>query len=186
MNRIHPRHLVFPVIFFICINLAFITSKNSYFINKTPLGRPESTSIQHHQLSAFFPASIQEWKHYILQTSEKYSLDPDLIASVMLQESRGDPQALSNSGAVGLMQVMPSDGLAVKFLCKNGPCFSDRPTIEELINPELNIDYGARLLLEYIKNSGALREGLKQYGPLDVGYFYADAVIEIYEKSKFQ
>ena len=45
---------------------------------------------------------------------------------------------------------------------------------------------GARLLLEYIKNNGSLREGLKQYGPLDVGYFYADAVIEIYEKSKFQ
>jgi len=44
-----------------------------------------------------------------------------LIAAVILQESGGDPSAYSSSGAVGLMQVMPRDGIAAEFMCVNGP-----------------------------------------------------------------
>ena len=108
----------------------------------------------------------------------------DLVAAVILQESGGDPQAYSHSGAVGLMQVMPRDGLATSFMCKNGPCFSDRPTIKELEEPEYNILYGTQLLSKLVQYHGSLREGLKSYGPKDVGYYYADIVLGIYQQNR--
>ena len=99
---------------------------------------------------------------------------------MILVESAGDPVAYSRSGAVGLMQVMPRDGLAADFMCKNGPCFSDRPTIEELKDPEFNIAYGTQYLAGLLKRTGDLREALRSYGPMDVGYWYADKVLEVF------
>jgi soluble lytic murein transglycosylase-like protein len=95
----------------------------------------------------------------------------------MLQESAGRPDAYSKSGAVGLLQVMPRDGLASKFMCKNGPCFSDRPSMEELFDPEYNLAYGAQMLASLVQHYGNERDALKAYGPKDVGYYYADLVL---------
>lgn len=127
-----------------------------------------------------FPESILQWCQPIERYAAYYGLEPRLIASVMLQESGGDPQAYSKSGAVGLMQVMPRDGLAADFNCINGPCFSSRPSMEELFDPHFNIDYGTGLLSGLISRYGDVREGLRAYGPMDRGYYYADLVLEIY------
>lgn len=102
----------------------------------------------------------------------------------MLIESGGQPEIISHSGAVGLMQIMPRDGIASTFLCINGPCFASRPSIEELKNPEFNIKYGVRMLSGLIKMNGSIRDALKSYGPMDVGYSYADKVISIWEGLK--
>ena len=99
----------------------------------------------------------------------------------MLQESGGDAMAYSSSGAVGLMQVMPRDGIAASFECINGPCFASRPTIEELQNPEYNVEYGTRMLAGLVNKLGSPREALTAYGPMDAGYSYADRVLAIYE-----
>ncbi|NTU75976.1 MAG: lytic transglycosylase domain-containing protein, partial [Anaerolineaceae bacterium] len=79
----------------------------------------------------------------------------------------------------GLMQVMPRDGIAANFMCANGPCFASRPSIQELYDPEFNISYGARMLAGLINKRGSIRDGLQAYGPMDVGYYYADLVIKI-------
>jgi soluble lytic murein transglycosylase-like protein len=100
----------------------------------------------------------------------------------MLMESGGDPEAYSSSGAVGLMQVMPRDGLAADFECANGPCFASRPTIEELLQPEFNLEYGTHMLASLITRLGSEREALKAYGPMDVEYSYADRVLAIFER----
>ena len=47
------------------------------------------------------------------------------MAAVMQIESQGNPQAYSPSGAAGLLQVMPRDGLAANFMCADGLCFSN-------------------------------------------------------------
>jgi soluble lytic murein transglycosylase-like protein len=104
-----------------------------------------------------------------------------LIAAVILQESGGNSMAYSSSGAVGLMQVMPRDGLAAQFQCVNGPCFASRPAIAELQDPAYNIEYGTRMLAGLVSRTGEVREALKAYGPMDRGYSYADTVLAIYE-----
>jgi hypothetical protein len=132
-------------------------------------------------VSASFPPSILQWCALITQYAQEHGLAPDLVAALIWQESGGDPLAYSRSGAVGLMQVMPSDGLAAGFMCANGPCFSSRPSTQELQDPEFNIAYGTRMLAGLLAKNGGLREALKAYGPMSVGYSYADKVMGIYQ-----
>ena len=133
------------------------------------------------KVSEEYPPSILQWCDLITSYAEQASLSPDLIAAVIWQESGGNPLAYSHSGAVGLMQVMPRDGIAASFQCVNGPCFASRPTTEELQNPEYNIRYGTRMLAGLVKRQGSLRDGLRSYGPMDMGYRYADQILAIYE-----
>lgn len=133
------------------------------------------------RISKLFPTAIRQWCGLISKYADQYNVDPGLIAAVMLQESGGNPKAYSKSGAVGLMQVMPRDGLAAKFQCNGRPCFSSRPTMAELYDPEYNISYGVRMLAGLIQKTGNPRDALKSYGPMDVGYYYADKVLKIFE-----
>lgn len=131
-----------------------------------------------------FSDSIRQWCDLIESSAEEHGLDPNLIAAVMVQESGGDPRAYSKSGAVGLLQIMPRDGLAAGFMCINGPCFGSRPSIDELFDPEFNISYGARMLAGLIQRHGNPRDALKAYGPINMGYYYADLVLGILERSR--
>lgn len=130
-------------------------------------------------LSPSYPDSILQWCGLIDQYARENNVDPNLVSAVMLQESAGRPDAYSRSGAVGLMQVMPQDGKAAAFICKNGPCFSNRPSMSDLFDPEYNVAYGVRMLASLIREKGNLREALRAYGPVDVGYSYADLVLDI-------
>ena len=142
----------------------------------------ESTAQSDHcQVSLSYPYGILQWCEYITEQATQAELPPDLIAAVILMESGGDEAAYSGSGAVGLMQVMPRDGIAASFECINGPCFSSRPSIDELLEPEFNVEYGSQMLAGLVSNLGSTREALKAYGPMDVGYSYADRVLSIYE-----
>lgn len=134
------------------------------------------------QVSEQFPNKILKWCELITQYANQHDLEPDLIAALILQESGGNAQAYSHSGAVGLMQVMPRDGLAAEFICANGPCFKNRPTIKQLKDPEFNVSYGTRMLAGLVKRSGSLREALKSYGPMDVGYSYSETVLALYRR----
>jgi soluble lytic murein transglycosylase-like protein len=132
-------------------------------------------------LSSKYPATILQWCDLIQKYAQENELPSELIAAVMLQESGGDPLSYSESGAVGLLQVMPRDGIAASFQCINGPCFSSRPTIAELQNPDYNISFGTRMLAGLIRKYGNNRDALKYYGPAGVDYYYADKVLAIYE-----
>lgn len=132
-------------------------------------------------VSLSYPEGILRWCEIITTAAAQAELPPNLIAAVMLQESGGNVTAYSKSGAVGLMQVMPRDGIAASFECINGPCFAGRPTIEELQDPSFNVEYGTRMLAGLIARLGSPREALKAYGPMDAGYSYADKVLAIYE-----
>lgn len=145
-------------------------------------GEAQSSAPANCTLPAVYPQSIRQWCALIMQSSAENGLDPNLVAAVMLQESGGDPLAYSHSGAVGLMQVMPRDGLAAGFSCASGPCFASRPTIAELQDPAYNIAYGTRMLAGLIRKYGNLRDALRYYGPGNAGYTYADIVLTIYQK----
>ncbi len=129
-----------------------------------------------------YPDSILQWCSFVERYAQENNIEPNLIAAVMLQESGGNPDAYSKSGAVGLLQVMPRDGKSASFMCKNGPCFADRPSTEELYDPEFNISYGAHMLADLIQKSGSVRDALRSYGPMDMGYRYADIILSIFER----
>lgn len=129
-----------------------------------------------------YPGKVRRWCNLISTYAQRHGLPPNLVAAVILQESKGNPNAVSYSGAVGLMQVMPRDGIAASFFCANGPCFSNRPSSQELLDPEYNIKYGSRMLADLVAKQGSLREVLKSYGPMNVGYYYADTVLGIYQR----
>ena len=140
----------------------------------------ENTSLDGCTLSPIYPDTIQQWCSLMNQAASEHGLDINLIAAVMLQESGGNPQAYSKSGAVGLLQVMPKDGIAASFMCINGPCFTNRPTMDELFDPDFNIQFGVRMLAGLLARHGNLRDALKAYGPMDMGYHYSDKVLSIY------
>ncbi len=128
-----------------------------------------------------FPSEILQWCKDITTLAGEAQLPPNLVAAIIWQESGGDASAYSASGAVGLMQIMPRDGIAASFECINGPCFATRPTTDELLDPRFNMEFGTRMLRGLIDKLGSEREALKAYGPMDVDYYYADKVLAIYE-----
>lgn len=69
--------------------------------------------------------------------AQKYGVDPYLVIAVIRAESNFMPQSESHKGALGLMQLMPdtASDIAKKMDDKNY-------TLEELKDPEKNIQYG--------------------------------------------
>ncbi|MGH2559522.1 MAG: lytic transglycosylase domain-containing protein [Thermomicrobiales bacterium] len=58
---------------------------------------------------------VLRWLPEILNASASTGVAPELIAGVMQVESQGNPNIISPAGARGLMQVMPSNLLAMGF-----------------------------------------------------------------------
>jgi soluble lytic murein transglycosylase-like protein len=93
----------------------------------------------------------------IVTSATKYNLSPRLIASVMIIESRGNPFAISGKNAIGIMQIhLPTWGY-----------IADREGIN-LLKIEDNIDFGSRVLKDYISRFG-LWEGVKRYNGFIAG-----------------
>ena len=59
------------------------------------------------QIAMLFTPEVQRWEKEIVDWSNEWGLDPNLVATVMQIESCGDPEAISGAGAMGLFQVMP-------------------------------------------------------------------------------
>ncbi len=87
----------------------------------------------------------------IVQSSRKHNIEPRLIASIVIVESRGNPFAISSANAVGVMQIhVPTWARTV-----------DREGIN-LFKIEDNVDFGVRILKDYVRRYGQ-DEGIKRY-----------------------
>ena len=96
-------------------------------------------------------------------------VDPLLIIAVMAVESRFNPIAQSDRGAIGLMQVIPRFHTD-KFNAARG---------ESVLDPRINIQLGARVLKEYIRRGGTDVAGLQLYNgaSADASNVYANRVL---------
>ena len=54
-----------------------------------------------------YPVAYTE---HIKASASEFDLDPYLVQSIMRCESSNDPLAVSDAGAIGLMQIMPDTG----------------------------------------------------------------------------
>ena len=90
----------------------------------------------------------------IRAAAKRYSVDADLITSVIAAESNFDPKAISRRDARGLMQLLPAT--AVRLGVKN------------IFDPRENIEAGTRYLndlLQLYKNDLALTLAAYNAGP---------------------
>ena len=53
---------------------------------------------------------VERYGEIIWKAADLHNVDPAIIAGVIMQESAGNPQAVSDCGARGLMQIMPMTG----------------------------------------------------------------------------
>lgn len=100
-----------------------------------------------------------------------YKLDPALLAAVIYQESRFRPRVVSSSGAVGLMQLLPSTARGIA-LRTGGGGYRDG----DLYEPELNVRYGSWYLRHLLDKYGDERTALAAYtaGQANVDGWLAD------------
>ena len=91
MVRLYPRLLVFPSILLSAIFLLILSnSLNVSAVEGIVLGADHDRinsdiPVSKDQLSAKYPQSIQKWLGEIEYSADKFGLDPNLIAAVMLQ-----------------------------------------------------------------------------------------------------
>jgi peptidoglycan lytic transglycosylase len=90
--------------------------------------------------------------------ARNYHLDPALLAAVIYQESKFRPRVTSDSGAIGLMQLLPdtAKGIAIHT---GGTRFR----VDDLLDPEINVRYGSWYLRHLLDKYGDERTALAAY-----------------------
>ena len=98
------------------------------------------------------------YKAIVRGHARNYHLNPALLAAVIEAESKFRADAKSHSGAIGLMQILPSTahGIAVHT---GGSNFHT----EDLYNPEINVRYGAWYLRHLLDKYDDERDALAAY-----------------------
>jgi len=92
------------------------------------------------------------FQEHVIVAAKNTQLDPALIHAVIAAESNYNPNAVSEKGAVGLMQLMP--GTARRYGVKD----------KEIKHPEKNITAGAQYLADLIRMfDGDLKLALASY-----------------------
>jgi hypothetical protein len=130
------------------------------------------------------PMVAPPYRELVEAAAARYSVDANLITSVIAVESNFDPKAVSRKNARGLMQLLPET--AARFGVKN------------IDDPQENIDAGTRYLRDLLQkyhddlvltlaayNAGP--ERVQQYGrvpPFAETISYVRRVKRGYEKSK--
>lgn len=93
-------------------------------------------------LALSFPLQVVD----LVKETDPAVSDPYLVAAVMREESNFNPKAVSITGALGLMQIMPSTGRTLARELGEEDFDS-----KELFDPKTNIRYGSRYLDELSK-----------------------------------
>lgn len=87
--------------------------------------------------------NIARYEPMIRAASSRHGLDPQLVKAVIAVESGFEPGAVSDKGAVGLMQILPATGE------RYGVRADRRKSVDaKLADPMLNLEIGTRYLAD--------------------------------------
>lgn len=99
--------------------------------------------------------------------ASRAQVPPQLVLALIQVESKFDPYAVSNAGAVGLMQIMP---FWLKLIGRAD---------DSLVHAQTNLRMGCTILKYYLQRShGDIREALQRYNGATVGIDYSDSVLK--------
>lgn len=106
------------------------------------------TDASAHRAVAMIHASptYQAVQGNLTAASTSYGVDFELLKAVVSAESAFNPMAVSNKGAVGLMQIMPATARRYGVQSEPGSSISSK-----LTDPEVNIRTGARYLSDLLR-----------------------------------
>ena len=95
------------------------------------------------------PARMRRFSPLIETNARAAGLDPALVRAVVAVESAFDPRAVSDKGAIGLMQILPDTGerYGVRADAK-------RSTSDKLLDPATNLHVGTRYLRDLLARFG--------------------------------
>jgi len=103
----------------------------------------------------------------IHKEAARAQVPPQLVLALIQVESKFDPYAVSHSGAVGLMQIMP---FWLKLIGRED---------DSLVHTQTNLRMGCTILKYYLaKSDGDIREALQRYNGATVGIDYSDRVLK--------
>ncbi len=89
--------------------------------------------------------NVARFAPLVARNARDYGLDPALVKAVIAAESGFDPAAVSDRGAVGLMQVLPDTGERYGVAGD-----AKRSVADKLKEPAINVRVGARYLRDLI------------------------------------
>ena len=108
-----------------------------------------------------FVERIQYPLHYddiIRGHARNYRLEPALLAAVIYQESKFDAHVRSSSGAIGLMQLLPSTAQGIATHTGGS-----KYRTSDLDDPEINVRYGSWYLRHLLRKYGDEETALAAY-----------------------
>lgn len=108
-----------------------------------------------------------KYSEFVEQSAKEYNLEPSLVYAVIRTESNFNPEAQSDAGACGIMQMMPS---SFEWLQEKRGCAGEYTT-DDLFNPEICIDYGCYLLRYFYDYYGDERCAVAAY---NAGFVVSD------------
>lgn len=156
-------------------------AKDDQIINNTRdiLQNTDFRSIFRHKKERLFhPIIIEE--------ADRHEIDPALVKAIIMAESGYNPNAISEKGAKGLMQLMPSTAQALG--------------VEDVFNPQQNISGGVRYFKKLVNRfDGDIKLALAAYNagskkvrhyqgipPYKSTHYYIEKVFKYYKLYKNQ
>lgn len=146
----------------------------------------------------FFIIIKAPYRKIVLENSDNYSVEPELIYAIMSSESSFNEKAVSGAGAVGLMQVMPSTaewivGSPVSSLDLYDPKLNIKAGVMYLAYLESQFSESWQVLAAYNAGETKVKEWLEAgIGKNDIPYsetknyiIRVERMIEVYELRLF-
>lgn len=156
-------------------------AKDDQIINNTRdiLQNTDFRSIFRHKKERLFHPII-------LQEAGRHEIDPALVKAIIMAESGYNPNAISEKGAKGLMQLMPSTAQDLG--------------VEDVFNPQQNISGGVRYFKKLVNRfDGDIKLALAAYNagskkvrhyqgipPYKSTHYYIEKVFKYYKLYKNQ